>query len=80
MTTTFNSYNTVTGLSEIVISELAYLPVRDLIKVKREGIGYDIISSGTPTNRQVLYEAHTGKLTFDTPHPPSAKVYVLYQH
>jgi hypothetical protein len=80
VTITYNSYNTVAGSYSIVISELAFIPAADIIKIKREGFQYDLITSGTPVNRQVLYTAKSGKLTFDTPHGINAKVYVLYQH
>jgi len=38
----------------------------DIFKVKRQGISYDIILTGTPTGRQVLYE-NIGRLTFELP-------------
>lgn len=58
-----------------------------LYKVKREGIGYDIILTGTPGSRQVLYEAPAGKITFLNPFivdssgavDISEKIYVLYR-
>jgi hypothetical protein len=73
------TYNTVAGQTTVTSGTLAYLSTKHIIKVKREGIGYDIIASGVPGNRQVLHTPSTGTLTFDTPHSPGAKVYVLYQ-
>lgn len=80
MTTTFNSYNTVPNKYDLIVGELAFIPAKDVIKIKRDGVQYDLIISGNPVNRQVLYTASHGKLTFATPHGSGAKVYVLYQH
>ena len=56
------------------------------LKVKRQGLGYDIILTGSPVGRQVLYTAWEGKLTFvnileagATDATPSEPIYVLYK-
>jgi hypothetical protein len=80
LTTTVATYNTTAGLTTVISGDLAYLPVADVLKVTREGTSYDIIASGTPSSRQVLYSSSHGKLTFGTAHALNAKVCVLYQH
>lgn len=60
------------------------------LKVKRGGLSFDIILSGTPTGRQVLYEATLGRFTFLNEfleadyHPfikfPGEPIYVLYKN
>lgn len=74
------TYGTTPGRTEVTSGDLAYLFTGFLVEVKREGVLYDIIYSGTPTNRQVLYTRKEGKLTFGTPHPSGASVFVIYQH
>ena len=51
------------GRSTLYIPELAY---RDIICVKREGLDYDIITSGAPGNRQVKYINSSGGFNFNT--------------
>jgi hypothetical protein len=80
LTTTVATYNTTAGLTTVISGDLAYLRPQDIIKVKREGVLYDKIITGTPTERQFLYTSAQGKLTFGTAHGTGAKVYVLYQH
>ncbi len=64
------------------------LSYTDVLKVKREGMGYDIVITGSPGNRQVLYETMAGKITFlnpfieggpGFPSDVQEKVYVLYK-
>jgi len=57
-------YGTVPGNSSITIATLAF---RKILSVKREGIGYNIITDGTPGNREVLYNSSDGSFTFETP-------------
>jgi hypothetical protein len=54
-------------------------------KVKSQGLGFDIILTGTPTSRQVLHDSSAGKLTFavsfagDPSNDVSNAVYVLFR-
>lgn len=57
------TYETVKDAYTLAIPGLAF---RDIVSVKREGIGHDIITTGTVGNRQVLYTASGGLFTFDT--------------
>lgn len=68
-------FNTVPGASTLFSHHLSY--VRPL-KVKLEGLGYDIVGS-TPVGRQVRY-LPAGTLFFGSTFsfPLGAKVYVLY--
>lgn len=71
------TYNTVPGLNYIYDPALAYAGI---LKVKREGLSYDITDNGAATGtRRVNYEMGTGYLQFGSPHAPGARVYVLYQ-
>ncbi len=63
MTDTLTFY-TVIGETTGGASSLAYVTP---LLVKRAGIEYDIIYSGTPGDRQVLYTAATGIFTFKVP-------------
>lgn len=49
-----------TGEFKLLIPELAY---RKIVSVKREGIGYDIVT-GTPVGRQVQYNDWLGRFVF----------------
>lgn len=49
------------GNTSVVHSSIANV---SMLKVKRQGLGYDIIVSGSPGNRQVKYDSSAGKLTF----------------
>lgn len=57
------SYRTVAGQYTLYVPTLAF---RELVSVKRGGIGHDIITTGTPGNRQVLYTASDGGFAFNT--------------
>lgn len=46
-----DTYVGVEGLSILTVPDLSY---RNIISVKREGLGYNIIESGTPGSRDVL--------------------------
>lgn len=56
------TYNTVKDSFILTVPELAF---RDIKSVKREGLGFDIVRTGTPANRQVLYTASGGLFTFE---------------
>lgn len=56
------TYNTVKDSFVLTVPELAF---RDIKSVKREGLGFDIVRTGTPVNRQVLYTASGGLFTFE---------------
>lgn len=55
---------TATG-GETTISDASIIGV-GLLDVRRNGIGVEFITTGTPTSSQVLYTALTGELTFGT--------------
>lgn len=78
-------YNAPGGQYSITDPVLSYTSV---LKVKREGLGYDIIITGAAGNRQVLYETSAGRITFLIPFNEGGpgfptdlqeKVYVLYK-
>lgn len=78
-------YNGPGGQYSITDPILSYT---DVFKVKREGQGFDIIITGTPTSRQVLYDTTAGQITFLNPFNEGGpgfpsdvieKVYVLYK-
>lgn len=48
----------------------------DMIEVTRNGIGLEIISTGTPTPSQVLYDPGSGTLTFSTDLPFGSGEYI----
>ncbi len=52
------------NMVDLEAPELSYITP---IKVKRKGKAFDIIYSGTPGNRQVLYTPAEGKFTFLIP-------------
>ena len=54
------TYDAPPGEFKITIPELAY---RKIISVKREGLGYDIVTE-TPGNRQVQYVPGSGRFIF----------------
>lgn len=56
------------------------LVTKKVIDVTKDGISFsEIITSGTPTEKQVLYLAGTGAITFDINLEPGEQVAVLYQ-
>lgn len=58
-------YNTTPGADFIAVPELAFVTV---LKVKREGLGYDVTTASTfPGNRQVRHQVSSGILTFLVP-------------
>lgn len=80
-------YFALNGTTEIIDPTIANT---DVLKVKREGLGFDIILTGVPGNRQVTYTSTSGKLKFLNPFDGtgpavgpvgsgSEKVYVLYK-
>lgn len=60
--TTHEIYYGLAGQYSLSTAELLYVTV---LKVKRQGFGYDIITSGSPGNRQVVYDQAAGSLTFN---------------
>lgn len=58
---TTKTYTGYPGSYTINASEISYVR---MLKVKREGMSYDIIISGTPASNQVLYTSSSGTLTF----------------
>ena len=79
------TYNGFPGSFTISNGEISYVR---MLKVKREGMSYDIIVSGTPTSRQVLYTSYSGTLTFSIAFNGDSsgatditeKIYVLYDN
>jgi hypothetical protein len=59
----------------VISAELAYT---DPILVKVEGAAFDIIYSGIPTNRQVLFKKSFGVFIFDI-NMGIRDVFVMYQ-
>jgi hypothetical protein len=55
------TYNSIPGSVTFTEPALAY---SNILKVKRSGIGYDIVRTGTPGNRQVVYYETTGSFLF----------------
>lgn len=79
------TFNGTPGMYTVNNSALAY---STMLKVKREGMSYNIIISGTPASNEVLYTASSGTLTFQfafsgsisgASDTPLEKVYVLYK-
>lgn len=81
------TFNCTPGSYSVSHSSLSY---STMLKVKREGMNYNIIVSGTPSSNQVLYTASSGTLTFSFPFVGIGvslgsvdtnieKVYVLYK-
>ena len=62
------------GATEIISPVLTFTNV---LKVKRNGNNYDIIYSGTPTGRQVLFNTSAGSLLFNIPFEDET-IYALY--
>lgn len=51
-----------------------------VVLVSKDGVSFsEILTSGTPTNKQVLYNSSTGTLTFAIPFEPNEKGFALYQ-
>jgi predicted secreted protein len=67
---------TATG-GETTISDSSIIGV-GLLDVRRNGIGVQFITTGTPTSSQVLYTALTGELTFGTALSASEYILVLF--
>ncbi len=55
------TYIGIIGTYILTIPELVY---RNIISVKRGGLGYDIITTGTVANKQVLYTESAGSFEF----------------
>lgn len=56
------------------------LVTKKILDVSKDGISFSqIITSGVPTDKQVLYMASTGGIVFDIPLEPDEQVVVLYQ-
>lgn len=51
---------------------------KDVVFVSREGIGIEVITSGTPNGSQVAYDSGSGSLTFGTVLSPGEWVHVIY--
>ena len=53
---------------------------KTVVGVSRDGVqASDILSSGTPVNKQALYETLTGSVTFAVALDPGEKIIILYQ-
>lgn len=74
----WKTFITTPGGIRFSSADLAY---RNVLKVKRDGIGYDIIDTAPPAPaRQVCYIPGLGQLIFDITNKfsPGEKIYVLY--
>lgn len=81
-TTLYKKYlSTTEGAFEVSHADLG--GITNLLMVEREDGGYTVISSGSPSGRQVKYTDLTtsGKFTFDSsiPFNPGEIVYALYE-
>jgi hypothetical protein len=52
---------------------------QELLEVDREGTQYDIITSGTPGNREALYDSLGGRIVFANEFNPDERVFVLFK-
>lgn len=65
------------GETSIIIPSLIG---KDIIDFTKDGIGFSgIITSGTPVDKQVLYDSSTGTFTTLIPFEPNENYYILYQ-
>jgi hypothetical protein len=71
----FWDYTAIGG--ETTISDASIIGV-GLLDVRRNGIGVEFITTGTPTSSQVLYTALTGELTFGTALSAGEWILVLF--
>jgi len=62
--TTSGIFYTLAGDTALYVPELSFVTP---LKVKRQGMVYNIIFSGTPGNLEVLYSAAEGSFTFEIP-------------
>ncbi len=70
-------YTATGGETDFTASILADKSVFSFVK---DGIGFaEILSSGFPDNKQVVYNTATGNFAFMIPAEPGEKIYVLYQ-
>ena len=69
-----------TGVGSETSFTNASLINRNVFDVINDGIGFsDLITSGTPVDKEVKYDALTGTISFAIPLESGQKVYVLYQ-
>lgn len=76
---TWISITAIAGASSILDSRLAY---RKILKIKREGIGYDIVYSSTTDTRKVWFQRTQGRLRFasSVPFLSGEIIYVLIKN
>lgn len=68
----------IDGQSDVHAYSLTAVTV---LEVDRSGVQYDIITSGTPTNRQCKHNNTTGVINFDTALPSAGEtVFVLFKY
>jgi hypothetical protein len=65
------------GETEITIPTLIN---KSVLSVVIDGIGYTIITSGSPGDKEVIYDSVTGTFTVGIPLEPGQKYYILYQN
>jgi hypothetical protein len=70
------TYLEVTGGTTIISN--AVLIGADVLIVDRNGIGLEVITTGTPNNNQVLFTSSTGSLTFGYALGPDEYINVIY--
>lgn len=69
--------NSISGLS----ADGKSLQGKTILAIAREGIVYDPITTGSPTNRIALFNSATGTITFDSniPFNPSETVWAMWK-
>jgi hypothetical protein len=55
-------YYTTPGVNVFTDSELSFVKV---LKIKRQGLGFDKIETGTPIGRKALHTASSGSIEFE---------------
>jgi hypothetical protein len=70
----YRRYNTTVGALKIHDAFLSFIRIK---KIKREGVGFDIVYTAGPTNRQVYHKMNTGELFFAQPFALNEKIYVM---
>lgn len=78
---TISNYSyTATG-SEGDTVTIASLSGKKILMVSKDGITQaGIITTGTPTGKQVLYNSGTGSFTFTTSFEPNENLFIVYQN
>jgi len=75
-----NRYDDYTPIQDATTFTVGALANKDILEVVKDGVGFGIITAGTPLGKQVKYTASTGTFEFGIPfegdeEPP----YIIYQ-